>query len=69
MLFAEYSVAVTNAPDSLAEKSNFESTVFNHEYDHLNGILHFDLSNEVYHMNREQMRAFRIMYPYEIIEK
>ena len=47
----------------------FGATVFCHEYDHLDGILHMDRSQEVYRMNRDEMRAYRLNHPYQIIEK
>lgn len=47
----------------------FESTVFAHEYDHLNGILHMDRVNETYKMKLEDMKEYREKNPYEIISK
>ena len=47
----------------------FESTIFCHEYDHLNGILHMDRIKETSLMNLEQMKDFRTKNPYEIIDK
>lgn len=47
----------------------FEVTVFCHEYDHLNGILHMDRSNEIYEMPIEEMKAYRLTHPYEVISK
>lgn len=47
----------------------FESTVFCHEYDHLNGILHMDRAKETSKLFLEQMREFRLNNPYDIISK
>ena len=47
----------------------FESTIFCHEYDHLNGILHMDRNNESSLMTLEEMKKFRINNPYKIISK
>ncbi|MBR2604044.1 MAG: peptide deformylase [Bacilli bacterium] len=45
----------------------FEATVFSHEYDHLNGVLHTDKTNEVFEMKSQDMREYRSKHPYEII--
>ncbi len=47
----------------------FESTVFCHEYDHLNGILHMDRTQELYEMTIEEMKSYRLEHPYEIVSK
>ena len=47
----------------------FEATVFSHEYDHLNGILHMDKSSEIFEMTLEEMQAYRKEHPYEILSK
>lgn len=47
----------------------FEATVFSHEYDHLNGILHMDKSSEIFKMTLEEMKEYRAKNPYEIISK
>ena len=46
----------------------FESTVFSHEYDHLNGILHMDISEENLVMTKEERKEFRKTHGYEIIK-
>ena len=46
----------------------FESTVFSHEYDHLNGILHMDVCEENMLMSREERKEFRKTHDYEIIK-
>lgn len=47
----------------------FEATVFSHEYDHLNGILHIDFAREVIEMNSSEMKDYRTKHPYNIISK
>lgn len=49
--------------------NGFEATVFYHEYDHLNGILHMDKANEIFKMTADEMKAFRSAHPYEIISE
>ena len=46
----------------------FESTVFSHEYDHLNGILHMDVCEENMLLSREERKEFRKTHDYEIIK-
>lgn len=47
----------------------FKATVFCHEYDHLNGILHIDLSDDVKEMTWEETKVYREEHPYEISSK
>ena len=47
----------------------FESTVLSHEIDHLNGILHIDIADEVLEMTREERKIFRKTHDYNIISK
>lgn len=47
----------------------FEATIFSHEYDHLNGILHMDKSKEIFDMTPDDMKEYRNHHPYEIISK
>ncbi|MCX4365556.1 MAG: peptide deformylase [Bacilli bacterium] len=47
----------------------FEVTVFCHEYDHLNGIVHLDKTQEVFVMNAEEVQKYRQDHPYEIISR
>lgn len=47
----------------------FKATVFSHEYDHLNGILHIDLSNDIKKMTWEETKIYRKKHPYEILSK
>ena len=47
----------------------FESTVLSHEMDHLDGILHMDIADELFQMPKEQRKTFRQTHPYNIITK
>lgn len=47
----------------------FESTVLSHEMDHLDGILHMDIADEVLVMTREERKEFRKTHGYNIIYK
>lgn len=47
----------------------FKATVLSHELDHLDGILHIDIAEEILSMPVEQRKAFRVEHPYEIISK
>lgn len=47
----------------------FKATIFSHEYDHLNGVLHIDLADDVRRMTWEETKIYRSKHPYEIISK
>lgn len=47
----------------------FESTVLSHEMDHLDGILHMDIADEVIVMKKEERKIFRQTHPYNIVSK
>ncbi len=47
----------------------FEATVFSHEYDHLNGILHMDKSKEIFKMTLDEMKEYRKEHPYKVLSK
>lgn len=47
----------------------FESTVLSHEMDHLDGILHMDIADELLQMKKEERKEFRKKYGYNIITK
>lgn len=47
----------------------FESTVLSHEMDHLDGILHIDIANQLLIMSQEERKKFRQTHPYHIISK
>ena len=49
--------------------SGFETTVYSHEFDHLDGILHMDIADYVIEMTTEERKEFRQTHPYEIIDK
>jgi peptide deformylase len=47
----------------------FESTVLSHEMDHLDGILHMDIADEVLIMPVEERKIFRQTHKYNITSK
>lgn len=47
----------------------FESTVLSHEIDHLDGILHIDIAEEVYQMPAEERKVWRINHGYKVYSK
>lgn len=47
----------------------FESTVLSHEIDHLDGILHIDIAEELLQMPVEERREWRKKHPYKVIRK
>jgi len=47
----------------------FEATVLSHEYDHLNGVLHMDIAQEILVMTKEERKEFRLTHGYEIIHQ
>lgn len=47
----------------------FSSTVLSHELDHLDGILHMDIAEQVIVMSKEERKKFREQHPYNIISK
>ena len=56
--------------EKIIEKfEGFIATVFSHEYDHLNGILHIDLADDVREMSYEEVKKYRSENPYQIISK
>lgn len=46
-----------------------KATIFCHEYDHLNGILHIDRSDNVTIKTYEETKEYRLKHPYEILSK
>lgn len=58
-----------NGIKHIEDIEGFKSTVICHEIDHLNGILHIDIAEEILQMNKEERKAFREAHPYEIISK
>ena len=47
----------------------FEATVLSREYDHLDGILHMDIADEMLIMKAEDRKKFRLEHGYNIISK
>lgn len=47
----------------------FESTVLCHEMDHLDGMLHMDIAEEVIVMQAKERKVFRQTHSYEVFEK
>ena len=47
----------------------FESTVLSHEMDHLDGILHIDIAEEVLQMSAEERKIWRQSHGYKIYSK
>ena len=47
----------------------FESTVLSHEMDHLDGILHIDIAEEVLQMPREERKKWRQIHGYQVFHK
>lgn len=58
-----------NGDKQEATFEGFESTVLSHEMDHLDGILHMDIAEEVKIMDREERKKWRQKYGYKIISK
>ncbi len=47
----------------------FEATVLSHELDHLDGILHIDIAEEVLNMPVEERKQWREIHGYEVFSK
>lgn len=47
----------------------FEATVLSHELDHLDGILHIDIAEEVLNMPVEERKKWRETHGYEVLSK
>jgi len=47
----------------------FEATVLSHEYDHLNGILHMDIAEEILIMPKDERKKYREEHGYQILAK
>ena len=47
----------------------FEATVLSHEMDHLDGVLHMDIADEVLVMPKEERKKFRQSHGYNIVSK
>lgn len=47
----------------------FKATVFSHEYDHLEGILHMDVGESILILSDEEKKEERKKHPYQVISK
>lgn len=47
----------------------FEATVLSHEFDHLNGVLHMDIAEELLVMTAEERKVWRQSHDYKIYEE
>lgn len=63
----EYYDVLGNKHEEVFE--GFESTVLSHEMDHLDGILHMDIADEVIEMTIEERKVFRTTHGYNIVSK
>ena len=68
-----YSVEVeyydTNGEKKHEVFEGFKATVFCHEFDHLNGILHIDLADDVRQMTWDETKLYRQQHPYQVLSK
>lgn len=51
------------------EFTEFKATVFSHEYDHLNGVLHIDLTDNIKEVKYDEMKKLREDEPYKILSE
>lgn len=58
-----------NGEKHLETFEGFESTVLSHEMDHLDGVLHIDIADEVIVMPFEERKVFRQTHGYRITSK
>ena len=66
-IYLEYLDIKGNKHDEIFE--GFEATVLSHEYDHLNGILHIDVADEIMVLNVEERKEYRLTHPYKVFFK
>ncbi len=66
-IFIEYYDINGNKQNDIFE--GFESTVLSHEMDHLDGILHMDIADEVLIMPKEERKKLRQNQGYSIISE
>lgn len=66
MLVKYYDV---NGIEQVETFKGFEATVLSHEMDHLDGVLHIDIAEQILNMPKEERKIFRKQHPYEIISK
>lgn len=58
-----------NGVKNEAKIEGFEATVLSHELDHLDGVLHMDIADEIINMPKEERKEYRKTHPYEVISK
>lgn len=58
-----------NKEKHISTFEGFESTVLSHEMDHLDGILHIDIADELYQMPAEERKEWRKNHGYNIVSK
>ena len=58
-----------NSDKHIETFEGFECTVLSHEIDHLDGILHMDIAEEVLIMEREERKKWRQTHDYKIYDK
>lgn len=58
-----------NGIEQIETFKGFAATVVSHELDHLDGILHMDIAEQVLNMPKEERKLFRKQHLYEIISK
>lgn len=58
-----------NGFENVQTFKGFEATVLSHELDHLDGILHMDVAEEVLNMPLEERKLYRKTHSYEVISK
>lgn len=66
-IVVQYMDLLGNTKEEIFE--GFESTVLSHEMDHLDGILHIDIAEELFVMSVEERKIFRQTHGYNIISK
>ncbi len=49
--------------------TGFKATILSHKLDHLDGVLHIDIVEEIKNMKKKERKKFRKLHPYEIISK
>ena len=59
-------------PEGIIHKEKYEGfpvTVLSHELDHLDGILHMDVAEEVLVMPKDERKKYREEHPYKVLSK
>ena len=63
-IHVEYYDILGNKHEDIFE--GFESTVLSHEMDHLDGILHIDIAEEIKHFTKKERKKWRQSHDYKI---